>query len=215
MLNSYYTIKEDGSNEIIIKKSRFICDLKRVTTEEEAQAFIQQIKKTHYKANHHCFAYVLATTPQTLRFSDDGEPSGTAGPPMLDILQKKELINLVAVVTRYFGGTKLGTGGLVRAYSGSLQEGLAAIGIVKGELYQGCQLVLDYAQQGNLDYFLTTHPQYLLTETTYTDKVTMIIQVKVHEVPQFTAEITELLQGSIPVAALDTRYVEVPIDERL
>ena len=120
MLHSYQTIKEDGQSEIEIKKSRFICSLKRVTSEEEAKDFIQAIKKEHWKANHHCSAFVIGEKNEIQRSSDDGEPSGTAGIPMLEVLKKNELINVIAVVTRYFGGTKLGTGGLIRAYTLSL-----------------------------------------------------------------------------------------------
>ena len=108
MLQKYRTIKEDNQHEVEIKKSRFICFLKRIETEEEAKAFIQQIKKEHWKANHNCSAFVLGDHHEIQRSSDDGEPSGTAGVPMLEVLKKNDLINVCAVVTRYFGGTKLG-----------------------------------------------------------------------------------------------------------
>jgi len=112
---TYRTIRQDGETEIEIKKSRFICSLKRIQSEDEAKAFIQALKKEHWKANHHCSAYVLGENHEIQRSSDDGEPSGTAGVPILEVLKKNDLINMVAVVTRYFGGTKLGAGGLIRA----------------------------------------------------------------------------------------------------
>ncbi len=107
------TIKEDFIAEEEIKKSRFICHLKRVYTEEEARAFISEIKKEHHKANHNCSAFTLGDRQEIQRSSDDGEPSGTAGVPMLEILKKREITNVCAVVTRYFGGIKLGAGGLM------------------------------------------------------------------------------------------------------
>lgn len=117
MIERYRTIKENGQSEIEIKKSRFICSLKRIESEEEAKNFIQEIKKEHWKANHNCSAFVIGEKNEIQRSSDDGEPSGTAGVPMLEVLKKNQLINVAAVVTRYFGGTKLGTGGLIRAYT--------------------------------------------------------------------------------------------------
>ena len=136
MLQKYRTIKEDNQHEVEIKKSRFICFLKRIETEEEAKAFIQQIKKEHWKANHNCSAFVLGDHHEIQRSSDDGEPSGTAGVPMLEVLKKNDLINVCAVVTRYFGGTKLGAGGLIRAYSGSVAQAIVHTGIVEGRLQQ-------------------------------------------------------------------------------
>ena len=112
---NYKTIKNDGIFEEEIKKSRFICQLKRVDTEEEGRQFITQIKKEHYKATHSCSAMIIGEHAEIKRSSDDGEPSGTAGVPMLTVLEKQGLTNVVAVVTRYFGGIKLGAGGLIQA----------------------------------------------------------------------------------------------------
>lgn len=133
MLQKYRTIKEDNQHEVEIKKSRFICFLKRIETEEEAKAFIQQIKKEHWKANHNCSAFVLGDHHEIQRSSDDGEPSGTAGVPMLEVLKKNDLINVCAVVTRYFGGTKLGAGGLIRAYSGSVAQAIVHTGLLRAD----------------------------------------------------------------------------------
>ncbi|MER2141095.1 MAG: YigZ family protein, partial [Priestia megaterium] len=134
MLSQYYTVKQEGSHEITIQKSRFICHMKRVTTEEEAQQFIQDIKKQHWNATHNCSAYLIGERDQFQKANDDGEPSGTAGVPMLEVLKKRGLKDTVVVVTRYFGGIKLGAGGLVRAYGKSVSEALNELGTVKRTL---------------------------------------------------------------------------------
>ena len=123
-----YTIAEPIRQEITIEKSRFICSLAKVATEEEAQEFIKKIKKEYWDATHNCSAYVIGENSKAERSSDDGEPSGIAGLPMLEVLRKNSLYNVAAVVTRYFGGVKLGAGGLVRAYTGSVAEAVEAAG---------------------------------------------------------------------------------------
>ena len=125
MTESYRIVYTGGSGEIVEKKSRFIADIRPVSTEEEALAFIEEIRKKYWDARHHCYAYILGERGQYSRCSDDGEPSQTAGRPMLDVLAGEELTDVCAVVTRYFGGTLLGTGGLVRAYSGAVKEGIS------------------------------------------------------------------------------------------
>src|SRR5690625_6139370 len=117
MLSTYYTVKQDRTHEIIIQKSRFIGYISRVTSEEEAQLFIQTIKKKHYDATHNCSAYLIGDHDQIQKANDDGEPSGTAGIPMLEVLKRLELKNTAVVVNRYFGGIKIGAGGLIRVYS--------------------------------------------------------------------------------------------------
>ena len=136
---NYRTIKENGIVEEEIKKSRFICHLKRISSESEGRDFINKIKKEHYKANHSCSAMIVGEDSFIKRSSDDGEPSGTAGIPMLSVLEKQELTNVVAVVTRYFGGIKLGTGGLIRAYGGCVANAIKEIGRVevKKQWWQG------------------------------------------------------------------------------
>ncbi|WP_368317719.1 YigZ family protein, partial [Listeria monocytogenes] len=126
MLDHYLTIHSDGKHEIIIEKSRFICHIKRDTTENEAHSFIQAIKKEHRHATHNCSAYIIGENDQFQKAHDDGEQSGTAGVPMLEVLKKKALKNGAAVVTRFFGGTKLGAGGLVRAYGSAVSEAIQA-----------------------------------------------------------------------------------------
>lgn len=196
MIERYLTVKEDGQSEIEIKKSRFICSFKRVTTEEEAKMFIQAIKKEHWKANHNCSAFVIGDKSEIQRSSDDGEPSGTAGIPMLEVLKKNELINVVAVVTRYFGGIKLGAGGLIRAYTQAVSHGLTEIGIVEGTLQQELAVAITYPQLGKLENFLELQ-QVTVKETRYTDQVIVVCMVDETDISQFKATVTELLNGQV------------------
>ena len=150
----YKTIANDGIVEEEIKKSRFICHLKRISSEEEGREFIAQIKKEHHKANHSCSAMIVGDDGQIKRSSDDGEPSGTAGVPMLTVLEKQGLTNVVAVVTRYFGGIKLGAGGLIRAYSGSVAHAIEEIGRVEVKELTGLTVELTYSQYQVFSNFL-------------------------------------------------------------
>ena len=196
MIERYLTVKEDGQSEIEIKKSRFICSFKRVTTEEEDKTFIQAVKKEHWKANHNCSAFVIGDKSEIQRSSDDGEPSGTAGIPMLEVLKKNELINVVAVVTRYFGGIKLGAGGLIRAYTQAVSHGLTEVGIVEGTLQQELAVAITYPQLGKLENFLELQ-QVTVKETRYTDQVIVVCMVDETDISQFKATVTELLNGQV------------------
>lgn len=210
MKNSYRTIREDGQSEQEIKKSRFICSLKRVTSEEEAKAFIHALKKEHWKANHNCSAFVIGENNEIQRSSDDGEPSGTAGVPMLDVLKKNELINVVAVVTRYFGGTKLGAGGLIRAYASTVAAALKEIGIVEGTLNQTLYLTIYYPQLGKLQNHLE-HQNIHLSSIDYTDKIRVTLMVPETSLPAIEADLTDLLQGQLEITHGPVSYVERPI----
>src|SRR5690625_4940686 len=151
MLSTYYTVKQKGAHEIHIQKSRFIGYTERVTSEEEAQSFIQTIKKKHYDATHNCSAYIIGEQDQIQKANDDGEPSGTAGIPMLEVLKKLFLKNTVIVVTRYFGGIKLGAGGLIRAYGSTTSQTIKSIGIVQRQLVKGISIKTDYTMLGKLE----------------------------------------------------------------
>ena len=153
----FRTIKEDGQVQEEIKKSRFICHSKRVYSEEEARAFITAIKKEHYKATHNCSAFIIGERSEIKRTSDDGEPSGTAGAPMLGVLENHNLTNVCVVVTRYFGGIKLGAGGLIRAYAGSVALAVKEIGIVEIKEQAGIQIQMSYAQYQEYGNFLKEH----------------------------------------------------------
>lgn len=211
MLSHYYTIKENGQFEIVIKKSRFICTLKRIDSEDEAKEIIQHIKKEHWKANHNCMAYVFGENQQIQRSSDDGEPSGTAGVPMLEVLKVKKLHNVLAVVTRYFGGTELGAGGLIRAYSNSVSETLEYVGLVEGKLQQEVLVTLDYSLHGKVQHFLENKPEYTLKDTLFTDKVTMIIMADEADVTTCQEDIVDLLSNNCDITLGETDYVEIPL----
>lgn len=193
-VKNHYTIKKNGKYEIDIKKSHFICHLKRTSSENEAQDFIRTIKKEHHKATHNCSAYLIGEHDEIQRAHDDGEPSGTAGLPMLEILKKRNLKNITAVVTRYFGGIKLGAGGLIRAYSGSVNQAIDKIGVVEKQLLQEIQLTIDYATSGRLENELK-ESNYILKKVDYTDKVTFNVYVQQAQVDQFYEDTREWLSG--------------------
>lgn len=210
MLDRYFTIRSNGESEIEIKKSRFICSLKRVYSEDEAKEFIAQKKKEHWKANHNCSAFVIGEKSDIQRTSDDGEPSGTAGVPMLEVLKKKELINVVAIVTRYFGGTKLGAGGLIRAYSQAVSHALNDIGLVEGKLQQEIRLTINYPNLGSVQNFMENNP-YTLKNTIYGEYVDVICLVDEKKTEQFTTEIVERLNGHVSFEEGESSYHELPI----
>ena len=137
------TVKAVGTSEIVISKSRFIATCKRVETEQEAMEFILSIKKEHHSATHNCSAYIISEHDQIQKANDDGEPSGTAGVPILEVLKKQHLQDTVVVITRYFGGIKLGAGGLVRAYGKATTAGIDASGVVERRLHHLMKVVID------------------------------------------------------------------------
>lgn len=189
------------------KKSKFITYLKKVETEEEAVTFINQIKKKHYDANHNCSAFVLGTKKEIVRSSDDGEPCGTAGKPMLDILVGSDIVNIVAVVTRYFGGTKLGTGGLVRAYSGGVREGLLQIDIATMTRGMRVKIHTDYNTIGNILHKLTQE-ELIIDSSEYTDVITLDLTIKIDKVEQFSKDILGISSGKSKVIELEEVYFE-------
>ena len=194
MLQSYLTVAGEGTYEIVIEKSRFICHLSRVSTEEEAQNFINHIKKQHWNATHNCSAYVIGENDQIQKANDDGEPSGTAGVPMLEVLKKRNLKDTCAVVTRYFGGIKLGAGGLIRAYGKSVSEGLNHVGIVERKLMRVMHTTVNYTWIGKLENELRESP-YQIKDVHYADDVEFETYVKESEKQAFTEWITELTNG--------------------
>lgn len=210
-MQSYYTIKEAGTHEVIIQKSRFIGHLERVESEEEAQQFIQSIRKQHYNATHNCYAYIIGDKDQIQKANDDGEPSGTAGIPMLEVLKKLQLKNVVVVVTRYFGGVKLGAGGLIRAYSSVTSETVQQIGIVKGELMQGYSVTVTYPLLGKLENALKNTP-YILSDTNYMENAELIIYVPIELASEFETEIINLTNDQAKIQKLDQKYVEHDVD---
>ncbi|RLQ96810.1 YigZ family protein [Falsibacillus albus] len=194
MLPSYYTVKGYGEQEIIIQKSRFISYINRVESEEEAQAFIQEIKKKHGNANHNCSAYMIGEHNQIQKANDDGEPTGTAGIPMLEVLKKRDLKDTVVVVTRYFGGIKLGGGGLIRAYGRSTTEGINAAGVVQRKLMRIMHTKLDYTWLGKVENELRSSI-YEIKEIHYLDQVEVETYVEESQTEQFIEWMTELTNG--------------------
>ena len=206
----FRTIKEDGQVQEEIKKSRFICHIKRVTTEDEARNFIQAVKKEHYKATHNCSAFILGERSEMKRSSDDGEPSGTAGVPMLGVLENHQLTNVCAVVTRYFGGIKLGAGGLIRAYSSNVALAIKEIGIVHIKEQLGLRIALSYSQYQELSNFLkANHLQE--QDTSFTEQVQTTIFVDKDDKDSVIEELIELFNGKIDITDQGLRKVEVPI----
>lgn len=194
MLKQYRTILQDGQDEIIIEKSKFIGYARPVESVEEAGAFIQEIKKKHWDATHNVPAFVVGENNDAQRCNDDGEPSGTAGVPVLEVLKKEDVRNVAVVVTRYFGGVKLGAGGLVRAYTKGAKIALDAAGIVLRELHQVMVLTIDYTMLGTIQNQLRMNG-YDVKDTVYDDMVHLHVWVKEDAIEEFRALATEWTNG--------------------
>ncbi|RDI40140.1 YigZ family protein [Falsibacillus pallidus] len=207
MLQSYYTVKGRGDHEIIIQKSRFISYINRVESEEDAQAFIAKIKKMHPNANHNCSAYMIGEHNQIQKANDDGEPSGTAGVPMLEVLKKRDLKDTVVVVTRYFGGIKLGGGGLIRAYGKATSEGINATGVVERRLMRLMRTKIDYTWLGKVENELRSSI-YPIKEIHYLDQVEVETYAVEQEKEKFVEWMTELTNGQAILTEGDVVYLE-------
>ena len=207
----FKTIKEDGQVQEEIKKSRFICHAKRVYSEEEARDFITDIKKEHYKATHNCSAFIIGERSEIKRTSDDGEPSGTAGVPMLGVLENHNLTNVCMVVTRYFGGIKLGAGGLIRAYAGSVALAVKEIGIIEIKEQAGIAIQMSYAQYQEYSNFLKEYDLMEL-DTNFTDQVDTMIYVDKEDKENIKAALVEFFNGKVTLTDQGLREVEVPVN---
>ena len=207
----YRTIKEDGQVQEEIKKSRFICHAKRVYSEEDARDFITAIKKEHYKATHNCSAFIVGERSEIKRTSDDGEPSGTAGVPMLGVLENHNLTNVCVVVTRYFGGIKLGAGGLIRAYAGSVALAVKEIGIIEIKEQAGIQIHMTYAQYQEYGNFLKEH-NLIELETNFTDQVDTMIFIDKEKKDSIKADLIEFFNGKVILTDKGLREVEAPVN---
>jgi uncharacterized YigZ family protein len=212
MIPEYFTVKERGENEIVIERSRFIAHVSRAESEEQAQEFIQTIKKKHWDASHNCSAYIIGENNQIQKANDDGEPSGTAGVPILEVLKKKNLKNTVVVITRYFGGIKLGAGGLIRAYGKSTSEGINATGVVKRQHMQVIHIKADYTWLGKIENELR-NSLYHLKEIHYLDHVEFETFVKDSEIPIFIAWMTELTNGQTNMTKGKVLYLEEDVTD--
>lgn len=205
---SYRVIAEGGTGEYVEKKSRFIATVRPAATEEEAQAFILAMKKKYWDARHNCSAFIIGSRGEITRCSDDGEPSGTAGRPMLEVLLGEELHNVAAVVTRYFGGVLLGTGGLVRAYTKALQEGLAASKIAT--LSYGTRVLIetDYHGVGKVQYILGK-AGVQIEDTCYGEKVAFQVFLLQEEKEVLLKEIVEATAGKCSIEEKESLYAPI------
>lgn len=208
MQSYYYTVKGHGEHEITIQKSRFIAHIARATTEEEAQNFILEIKKKHWGATHNCSAYMIGEHNQVQKANDDGEPSGTAGVPILEVLKKKDLKDTVVVITRYFGGIKLGAGGLIRAYGKATSEGISAIGMVERKLVQIMHTNVEYTLLGKLENELRSSSLFLLKDIHYLEDVTFDVYVEENKIETYQDWMTELTNGKAETTPGERLYLE-------
>lgn len=210
MLKTYLTVKGYGEDEMEIERSRFIAHVNRAETEEEALAFIAQIRKKHWDATHNCSAYLIGERDQIQKADDDGEPSGTAGKPILEVLKKRNLKDTVVVVTRYFGGIKLGAGGLIRAYGKSATRGVDAAQVIERVLHREITIRIPYTLLGRVENELRTRT-IRLAHIEYTDAVTLHVEVPVEEEEAFSAWMTDLTHGQGEIHFLEERYVDFPV----
>ena len=196
MISSYKTIYLGGTGEIEVKKSRFIADTAHVETEEEVDSFLEIIRKRYYDARHHCYAYVIGADGKQKRCSDDGEPSQTAGKPMLEMVTGAGLTDSIVVVTRYFGGTLLGTGGLVRAYGAAAKEGIARSTVIEKQLAARLMITVDYGSVGKLLYIIG-QKGYAQLESDYGADVTLTVLIPFEEEDAFKKELTDAFRGNL------------------
>ena len=205
MLENYKTIYAGGEGEITEKKSRFIATVRLVEKEEDALAFIEEMKKKYWDARHNCYAYSIGEHREFTRCSDDGEPSGTAGRPMLDVILGEDIYNVAVVVTRYFGGVLLGTGGLVRAYSGAVQEGLKNSTVITKYLGVKLSVTTDYNGVGKLQY-LFGQKEIPILSAEYTDKVVFTVLVESSRIQEIKKAITEVTSATAQMEESDPVY---------
>jgi len=201
MLVEHRTVAREAEITLVEKKSKFIARIKPVNTQEEAEAFIEEVRKTHWNATHNVPAYILGMNQEIQKYSDDNEPSGTAGLPMLEVLKAHQVVNCVVVVTRYFGGTLLGRGGLVRAYSGAVREALQAAGVVRMVPAHKVAITVDYVHSGKIQNELLTQG-VTLVDTEYLERVTFHVILFPHEreglrqiVQEFTSNDFDWIEG--------------------
>ena len=207
-MTEYKTIQKEAAGEITEKKSRFIATLRPVSTEEEALAFIAEMKKKYWDARHNCSAYIIGTDKPLERCSDDGEPSRTAGMPMLEVLKGSGLSNVCAVVTRYFGGILLGTGGLVRAYQAATAEGIKNSAILTCKYLNRIKLTLDYTAYGKVQYYAVSE-HLSMDEPVFSDSVSVTFSLSDEERGKLLSYATEATSGKAGIEDLGKSWVTV------
>ena len=205
MLKKYKTILNQAEAEIVEKKSRFIATVRPVKTEEEARLFIDEMKKKYWNATHNVSAYQIGDRNEIQRCSDDGEPQGTAGKPVLDVLIGENIKNTAVVVTRYFGGTLLGTGGLVRAYGKSAKEGILSAGIAEMILYRKFSIVTDYPTSGKIQYEVL-QDGHIIHDTIYTENVEFIVLVEIDYAENFYNKMIDISNGKAEITSINDIY---------
>lgn len=202
----YKTLHEFGTDEITIEKSTFIGYAKPIKTEEEAVEFINEIKKKHKDARHNVWAYTVGKSMNIQRYSDDGEPQGTAGIPTLEVIKKEELRDVVVVVTRYFGGIKLGAGGLVRAYTKGAKIGLEAGKIIEKIMYQEVKIKIDYNQLGKVQNEIM-NMGYFIKDTIYEDNVEIIVYSRANEKEAIIERINDITSATAQITIGEEFYL--------
>ena len=198
MLKNMKTLYQEGNAELVVKKSKFLAVAKPVSNEQEAQAVIEALKKKYWDAAHTVFAYQIGERNEIQRYSDDGEPSGTAGIPLLDILRGQSIQNAMIAVTRYFGGTLLGTGGLVRAYGHSGAEAVRSAEVIEKNLYESLKIFTDYTSFGKIQYAALQN-EHIIQKVNYTEQVEMDVLVLTDAAGSFIKEIADLTAGQARV----------------
>ena len=208
-MTSYLTIARDATAEVEDRGSRFLCTLRRVATEGDARALVAGLRREHWDARHHCSAFVLGPDGAVQRSSDDGEPAGTAGAPMLDVLRGAGLSDVAAVVTRWFGGTLLGAGGLVRAYGDAVRAGLDATGTLRRDLVRELTLEVDHADAGRVESELRSRGTVVL-DTAYAARVVLRLGVPPADEERLHALVAELTAGTAAAVPRGERWVDRP-----
>ncbi|MRJ75830.1 YigZ family protein [Aeromicrobium sp. SMF47] len=206
-MSAYTTIARDAVARIEVKHSVFLCTVKRVETEDEARALVARLRKDHWDARHHCSAFVIGPEGRLQRSSDDGEPSGTAGAPMLDVIVGAGLSDVAAVVTRWFGGTLLGAGGLVRAYSDAVRAGLDEAGTLRRELVRELETEVDAADAGRIENELRTRGIAVL-DVSWSDRVRLRLGAAPDDVPRLDSVLAELTGGAAEARPVGERWVD-------
>lgn len=206
-MSQYRTIRQSAETEIIEKKSKFIANVFPVTSGEEAEEVLAKIRKKYFDATHNCFAYQIGLNNEIQRFSDDGEPKGTAGKPILDVLKGEDVKNTLICVTRYFGGTLLGTGGLVRAYGKAAKEGLKASGIVEKRKVQLFELIMPYTLLGKVQYDLNEYG-YTIRDINYKEVVVALVEILDGNQDDFEKWIIENTNAEIKPRRLEYDYID-------
>lgn len=206
---NYRTIVRESESEEVINKSKFITYMKPVKTEEEAIDFIESIKKKHRDATHNVPVYLIGPSHEIQRYSDDGEPSGTAGVPIISMLKNEGITDLALVVTRYFGGVKLGTGGLVRAYTNMAKLGLESSELIDMITYSTLEVSFDYSLHGSLQNFISSEEKIILKDSEFTEKVKLLLYIRPEDVDSIRERIIDITNSKCTIEVLDDEVLPI------